>query len=296
MNTLSKPTTSSEQVKQLIGIVSFAAVVHSHLYWVYSIIYIAYHKISPHQHQQRATLRWKSGKFQQLQPTELSNKKKKRHSRKKSLTSKPKAIIIPTTTTSKHKVITEQKPLLQAFRTFPSPSNTKQSFNIHQLIKSQRKTRQRSTSDTLPALVEVTSRSSAEDTSSCNSTEIDEDLILVASSSNKRNRALGLLRSTFHRSHSTGQILQQSNSFSSLSDEEFFEAGTKKRTRKRDAILGITRKFSGRRNPALDAADTHITATTTEDDDHKKTRAKLFRSLSSWKKDKKTSTTGMLHS
>jgi hypothetical protein len=282
MHTLSKPTASSEQVKQLIGIVSFAAVVHSHLYWVYSIIYIAYHKISPHQHEERTTLRWKSGKFQQQQP---EDKKSKRHSRKKSLTNKPKAVIIPTT--SKHKTIataetSSRKPLLKAFRTFPSPSSTKQSFNIHQLIKSQRKTRQRSPSDVLPALVEVSSRSSAEeDTSSCNSTELEEEeLIFVATSNTKRNRALGLLRSTFHRSHSTGQLLQQTNSFSSLSEDEFFDSN-KKKTRKRDAILGITRKFSGRRIPSVD--DTVI-------DDDKKSRAKLFRSLSSWKKDKKTST------
>lgn len=309
MNILSKPNSPSKQANQLIAIVSFAAVVHSHLYWVYSIICIVYHKISPHHHEQRAALRWKSTKFQRKNSAEQSNKKKKRHSRKKSLTSKPKAAIIPTT--NKHKFIKtaeiavlEGNPILHASRTFPSSTNTKHSFNIHDLIKNQRKTRLRSPSDALPALVEVNSRSSAEeDTSSCNSTELEEDeeqLIFVTSSS-KRRRALGLLRSTFHRSHSTNQLLQQPSSLLSLSDDEFLDMTTsaKKRTRKRDAILGITRKLSNRRNPTLEnGITTHIpNVNATDNDDYKKTRAKLFRSLSSWKKDKTPSTTvAMSHS
>lgn len=102
----------------VIGIVSFAAVVHSHLCWVYSIIYIAYHKISPPPlAARRRTIDTSNSK---------KTKTKKKHYRKKSLTSKPKTLI--------PSIKSSSVPILHAYSTFPS---TKKS-SIHKILLQQR--------------------------------------------------------------------------------------------------------------------------------------------------------------
>lgn len=295
---------NDDKIKQMsvIGL-SVYAVVHSHLYWVYSILYIAYHQITPHKRPLSAP-RWKF-------PDSTHNKSKKkhphqRHSKKKSLTHKPKAIIpstkpktavvaLTTKTTNMDKakdaLVQQQKvPLFHALRTFPSSS----SKNIHQLIKSHRKIPKRSNSTghmrSNEALLPPSLVNSEEDTSS------DESSIHIQTLSlSKRNRAIGLLRSTFHRSNSTGHLKQGLNSsFSSLSDEdEGVVIGAKKR--KRDTLFGITRKFSSRKNvptlatttkAAAAAADEHLveTSPSAETKNNNTTRSKLFRNMPSWKK------------
>ncbi|KAG2192147.1 hypothetical protein INT46_002963 [Mucor plumbeus] len=290
--------------------ISFYAVMHSHVYWVFSIIYIAYHQMTPHKSSLSGSTRWKY-------PDGILKKKSKhshqRHCKKKSLTHKPKTIIMPSTkpkaaiialtTKVSHannakEAISQQKiPLLHALRTFPS-SSSKHPLNIHQLIRSQRKIPKRNNStghiQTSNVILPPSLVNSEEDTSS------DESSIQIQSiSMSKKNRAIGLLRSTFHRSNSTGQLKQRLNSsFSSLSEDEGVVIDAKKR--KRDTIFGITRKFSSRKNvPAIaTTATTKTTTTTTTDDDQqivssvetdtKKSlnRTKLFRNLSSWKRDK----------
>ncbi|GAN01734.1 hypothetical protein MAM1_0011c01169 [Mucor ambiguus] len=298
---------NDDKIKQMsvIGL-SVYAVVHSHLYWVYSILYIAYHQITPHK-KPLTSARWRL-------PDNTHKKSKKKHphlkhSKKKSLTHKPKAIIpstkpktavvaLATKTTdiddAKHALVQQQKtPLFHALRTFPS-SSSKNPLNIHQLIKSHRKIPKRSNStgqlNTHAASLPPSLVGSEEDTSS------DESSIHIQIlSPTKRNRALGLLRSTFHRSSSTGHLKQGLNSsFSSLSEDEGVVTEVKKR--KRDTLFGITRKFSSRKNVPTLATTT--TTTTAAADQHPEeasplsetknstttTRSKLFRNMPSWKK------------
>lgn len=323
----------NDKMKELsvLGIVSFAAVVHSHLYWVYSIIYIAYHKITPNE-ETSPVMKWRSKQqfkqndsLQNTLITAASKKKKKvhRHSRKKSLTNKPKSVIMPTIASPKVALVTSgttvdallssapkqhRVPLLHALRTFPSPS-AKQShptFNIHQLIKSQRKMPKRSSSTgelnkdgcSLPALMEVETRNSEDSFSSGSGT--DSSLTPASGgSSSKKSRAMGLLRSTFHRSLSTDTMMinRASSSYSSLSEDENVIAVVAAKKRKRDAILGLTRKFSGRRatassnnSPILLSSETVVIESPGVDDIKKQQRMKLFRSLPSWKKEKHTAT------
>ncbi|KAL9540693.1 hypothetical protein MBANPS3_009541 [Mucor bainieri] len=281
---------NEDKIKQMsvIGL-SVYAVVHSHLYWVYSIL-------------------WRF-------PDNTHKKTKKKHphqkhSKKKSLTHKPKAIIpstkpktaviaLTTKTThiddAKHALVQQQKvPLFHALRTFPSASS-KNPLNIHQLIKSHRKIPKRSNStghlNTHEASLPPSLVNSEEETSS------DESSIHIQTlSPTKRNRALGLLRSTFHRSNSTGHLKQGLNSsFSSLSEDEGVVIEAKKR--KRDTLFGITRKFSSKKNvPTLatiaTAADQHHSEEASPSSETKgsnattttTTRSKLFRNMPSWKK------------
>ncbi|KAK4514844.1 uncharacterized protein ATC70_002449 [Mucor velutinosus] len=298
---------NDDKIKQMsvIGL-SVYAVVHSHLYWVYSILYIAYHQITPHKKPLNAA------KWRFPDSTHKKSKKKhphQKHSKKKSLTHKPKAIIpstkpktaviaLTTKTThiddAKHALVQQQQkvPLFHALRTFPS-SSSKNPLNIHQLIKSHRKIPKRSNStghlNAHEALLPPSLVNSEEDTSS------DESSIHIQTlSPNKRSRALGLLRSTFQRSNSTGHLKQGLNSsFSSLSEDEEVVIEVKKR--KRDTLFGITRKFSSRKNVPTLATTT--TTTTAAADQHPKetsppsetknsttTRSKLFRNMPSWKK------------
>ncbi|GAA5810124.1 hypothetical protein MFLAVUS_003543 [Mucor flavus] len=263
---------SSKKMKQMsvLGFVSVAAIIHSQLFWVYSIIYIAYHKITPAEESQ--TLRWK--------PKKDIPSKKKRHHRKKSLTSK-KSVVIPTIIPTKGTVVinlgttntltqSQRAPPLQSFHTIPSTAK-----QAPVMIKSQRKLLLRSSStgqlnmSSLPALIEVDTRSS-EESSVCSST--NEEHV------SKRDRAIDLLRSTFQRSHSSNSILRKSNSFSSsFSSDEGIVVVEEKR-RKRDAILGIRRKLS-----VKFIAHSNILA---EEDTKKPTKPKLFRNLPSWKKGK----------
>ncbi|KAF1802657.1 hypothetical protein V8B55DRAFT_1481868 [Mucor lusitanicus] len=298
---------NDDKIKQMsvIGL-SVYAVVHSHLYWVYSILYIAYHQITPHK-KPLNNCRWKFPDH-----TQKKSKRKhphQKHSKKKSLTHKPKAIIpstkpktaviaLATKTTpiddAKHALVQQKVPLLHAFRTFPSSSG-KNPLNIHQLIKSHRKIPKRSNStghlinevSLPPSLV-----NSEEDTSSD-----DSSIHIQTLSPIKRNRALGLLRSTFHRSNSTGQLKQGLNSsFSSLSEDEGVVVIEAKK-RKRDTLFGITRKFSSRKNvPTLATTTTAAAAgqhpeevspsseTKNSSSTTTTTRSKLFRNMPSWKK------------
>lgn len=317
------PIKKNDKMKDIsvLGFVSFAAVVHSHLYWVYSIIYIAYHKITPND-EISPVIKWRSKQFKQnddnsVQNTLITSSKKKkkvhRHSRKKSLTSKPKSVIMPTIAPSKVTVVTSgttvdallssapkqhRVPLLHALRTFPSPSSSaKQShpFNIHQLIKSQRKMPKRSSStgelnkavSSLPALIEVETRNSEDSFSSGSGTD-------SLAPTSKKNRAMGLLRSTFHRSLSTDTMMvnRASSSYSSLSEEETVNAVVVAKTRKRDAIFSLTRKFSARRTNNTNDSRPSETAFESSgiDDIKKQQRMKLFRSLPSWKKEKHITT------
>ncbi|KAI9259126.1 hypothetical protein EDC94DRAFT_612414 [Helicostylum pulchrum] len=265
---------SSKKMKQMsvLGFVSVAAIIHSQLFWVYSIIYIAYHKITPAE--ETRTLRWR--------PKKDIPTKKKRHHRKKSLTSNKKTVIIPAIIPTKGTVVINlgttntltqsQRVLpLQSFHTIPS--TTKQAPMI---IKSQRKLLLRSSStgqlnmSSLPALIEVDTRSS-EESSVCSST--NEEHV------SKRDRAIDLLRSTFRRSHSSNSLLRKSNSFSSsFSSEEDIVVVEEKR-RKRDAILGIRRKLSVK----VIAHHSNILA---DEDTKEPAKPKLFRNLPSWKKGK----------
>ena len=277
----------SEHIKNLsvIGFVSFAAVVHSHIYWVYSIICIAYHKITPNEEDSPAVIRWRLNKSK----ANISNSKKKvhRHSRKKSLTSKPKPVIMPTIAPTKISLVASDNvdallysapkqhrvPLLHALRTFPSNSG-----NLNKLINSQRKMPKRNNSTghvnqnitSLPVLAEIKSRSSEDSYSSGSGTESTNYI-------GKKGRAYGLIRSTFQRSISADVILQTSNS--SLSEEEGVTVIASK-NKKRDAIFSLTRKFSSRK-PAI--SEEKETKDITEEI-KKHHRAKLFRNLPSWKK------------
>jgi hypothetical protein len=296
----------------VIGFVSFAAVVHSHLYWVYSIIYIAYHKITPNDEMASPSIKWRSKQFKKDANSTIitTNKKKKvhRHSRKKSLTNKPKSVIMPTVAPTKVTMITSNSvdallsstpkqhrvPLLQAFRTFPSPNTTaKQNslFNIHQLIKPQRKLPKRSSStgqlnkvnSSLSTLMEVETRKSEDSCYSSHSSGAESSTHYTS----KRHRAMGLLRSTFQRSVSTDSVIHKSNSFSSLSEEEnIVVIATTTKKRNRDSIFGLTRKFSSRKNNKEEPSCSETLVVESSVEDVKKQRTKLFRSLPSWKKEK----------
>ncbi|CEP12221.1 hypothetical protein [Parasitella parasitica] len=283
---------------------SFCVLLHSHLYWFYSILYIAYHQI---------TLDKKS-----VSANDRAHKKKakhshhhQRHAKRKSLTLKPKAVIIPctklkTNTIAKPNPLTEKPvpvvngesakdapfqqkaPLLQALRTFPS-SSSKKTLHIHQLIKSHSETVKRSNSTG-----HIRTRHAAGLLHSEEETSSDESSIRMQSLSiSKRDRAIGLLRSTFHRSNSTGHLKQGLDS--SFSSED--EGGAVIKKRKRDTIFALTRKFSGRKNvpTAIVAAETTTTTTTDGDQSfetdanklplpNNTSRSKLFRNLASWKK------------
>lgn len=331
-----KQRSDDNKIKQMsvIGIVSIAAVVHSHLYWVYSIIYIAYHKITPNDEiPSPSTIKWRTNKFENdLNNTLITSNKKKKvhrhHSRKKSLTAKPKSVIMPTIAPTKVAMITSgtntvdallssapkqhRIPLLNALRTFPSSNTTakqhQNSFNIHQLIKSQRKLPKRSSStgqlnkvnsSSLSTLIEAEGRKSEDSYSSSNgSCSGAESLPTHYQTTSKKSRAMGLLRSTFQRSVSTDAMIHKSSSFSSLSEDEnivVIAATTKKRNR--DAIFGLTRKFSSRKNLKEEEQTCSETSLLNEqqqqqqqssavEDIKKQQRKKLFRSLPSWKKEK----------
>ncbi|KAI9365764.1 hypothetical protein BD770DRAFT_79247 [Pilaira anomala] len=263
---------SFNRMKQMpiLWFVSLAALLQSQLFWVFSIIYIAYHKFSAKEKEKRM-LRW--------QPKiDVTRKKKKNHQRKKSLTSKPKSVIIPpviptkgtvtislgtTTATTTTPTPTQHAPLLYSFNTFPSPKQKHQlATTTSKMIKSQRKMLRRSCStgqlniSSLPALIEVDTRSS-EESSICSSMSDDH--------MRKRDRAIGLLRSTFHRGHksSNNLLLHKSNSaFSSEEEEEESIVIVEEKRRKRDAFFAEEIKKQ-KQQP---------------------TKPKLFRSLPSWRK------------
>ncbi|KAI8637422.1 hypothetical protein BD408DRAFT_424537, partial [Parasitella parasitica] len=275
---------------------SFCVLLHSHLYWVYSILYIAYRQITLDKKSDLATDRTRKKK--------IKHSHHKRHAKRKSLTLKPKIIVIPTTKpkptiakpkalvpvdndNAKDALLQQKVPLLQALRTFPS-SSSKKPLHIHQLIKSHSTTVKRSNST---GHIRTGRRAGLlhpeEETSS------DELSIQMQSLSiSKRDRAMDLLRLTFQRSNSTGHLKQGFDS--SFSSED--EGGVVIKKRKRDTIFALTRKFSSRKNaPTIITTET-TTTTTTDDDQSFETdanklplpnsgRSKLFRNLASWKKD-----------
>lgn len=148
----------------VIGFVS--ALVHSQIYWVYSIIYIAYHKITPNK--------------QSIQ----KDTKRKKHGRKKSLTNIPKSAIIPTIIPTIHRPVTS--PVIKQ-RKVHRRSSTGQLFK-----------------KTLSTLMEVDTRSLIKvDTRSL--TEVDT-LSSQEEHVSKRDRAIGKIRSKFQKSYSTNDI------------------------------------------------------------------------------------------
>ncbi|KAI8380058.1 hypothetical protein BD560DRAFT_388301 [Blakeslea trispora] len=199
-----------------IGIISIAAVVHSHLCWFYSIIYIAYHKITPAEQQKQT--KWKAHKG-----------------------SAPLRLVCrPTTIHAAH-----SSPLIE--------SQHKLSFT-------------QCTSD-MPILTE-THLVSHEDSDGCyESVDSDKKNRSSLDGSFGKKRALGLIRSRFYRTQSMGDL----ETFV-CSDHQCLE----KKMRKRDTILSITRKFS----------DKLIEQQKRLDNKMQPTRTRLFRSLSSLKREK----------
>ncbi|RCH83540.1 hypothetical protein CU098_001808, partial [Rhizopus stolonifer] len=156
---------------------------------------------------------------------------KYKRTHKKSLTTKPKVLLPtkqpkpmitsldPTVKVKEIKQTHHRLPVfLNAFRTFPSSHRS--------VIKSQRKLQEKSTCE-LPVLVEVNTRLSSND--------------MHPLPHRKRSKALGLLRATFHRSNSTGGVLKPV-SLSKQEEDSIVVVQVKKR--KRDTILGMTRKLS----------------------------------------------------
>ncbi|KAI8327713.1 hypothetical protein EDC96DRAFT_531400 [Choanephora cucurbitarum] len=201
-----------EELSTAIGIVSIAAIVHSHLCWFYSIIYIAYHKITPTEQQKQ--IKWKAYKRN--------------------------APVRPTITIHAHS----------------SP-----------LIKSQHKlSYERYTSD-MPIITEVHTHLVSREDSHSSSETVVADSDRRRSLDGKRRKALGfIIRSRFHRTQSTGDLETLVCSDDCLD----------KKMRKRDTILGITRKFSDKLVEQQKRLDNKI----------QPTRTRLFHSLSSLKREK----------
>lgn len=296
-NAMSVTSSSPMSLKQtsVVGLVSMVAVLHSHIYWFYSVMYIAYNKMSPDN--KASNRRWRSyqGKIKHSNKRNLSHKKSE----------KRLSIISSAKPTSSTLLLKKSVPLLKALETYPSAK--KQSFDIRQFIKAERKTPKRIHStghmkfseSKLQPLIEVDTRQQVPMVVVSSS---DDEVITGKltnqigrkRSNSKRDKALILLRSTFHRSSSNNsnkENLTATTTTSLSSEEQQVPAPVPKKRRRRNTLLGITRKFSARNNSSSSFSQKQSSSEESlpsiqSEPTKKESRSKLFRSLPLWKNKK----------
>ncbi|KAI8881121.1 hypothetical protein K501DRAFT_286524, partial [Backusella circina FSU 941] len=229
MSVASRPSSSLKQIS-VVGLVSMVAVLHSHIYWFYSVMYIAYNKMSPNGRPTKT--RWRSYQGKIKHSTKSAHKQRE----------KRLSVVSPVIPVSTALLLKKSIPILKSLETYPSAK--KQSFDFRQFIKSERKVpkRIRSTGQMgcfdskLQPLVEVptivVSSSDDEVFASKHTTKMGRKR-----SNSKRDKALILLRSTFQRNNSSKENV---TSMSSDEQQQNPTPAPKKR-RRRNTLLGITR-------------------------------------------------------
>lgn len=271
MSVSSRPSSSLTHTS-VVGLVSMVAVLHSHIYWFYSVMYIAYNKISVND--RPTTTRWRSyqGKI--------------KHSKKRCPKKRENRLSVVSPAVSTALLLKNSAPILKSLETYPSVK--KQPFDIRQFIKAERKIPKRIRSagnmgcydSKLQPLVEVPTIVAllSDDEAAKPTTQMGRKR-----SNSKRDKALILLRSTFQRNNNSKETV------TSMSSDEQQQAPKKRR--RRNTLLGITRKFSARNHSSSSFhqkqsnSEESLPCTQSEPIAKKEPR-KLFRSLPLWKSKK----------